>query len=228
MPLGPTVTEPAGATSHVPAPPIRMTISVTSASRAAPRRAMISPMNTNGIVLAIRCAKLACRNGAVKMPHTWAKFRGQIPSLSSRLESSVLITSTTHISTTIPASRAIPSTCSSPRRRTVGTLVLMWTTLLQGLDRNRERDLRAVTQRWREHELAGAVSAAAARAEPVDGQRDRRREMAGVAGPAALARPDRPAEAGARPLQHRRGVRTGVHARPHPLHSRLQRHPVEL
>ena len=30
---------------------------------------MISPMNTNGTVLAIRCCQLTWMNGAVKMPH---------------------------------------------------------------------------------------------------------------------------------------------------------------
>ena len=54
-------TVPAGATSHVPSPPTTTTISVTSASRVAPHSAMITPMNTNGIVLSIRCVQLTCR-----------------------------------------------------------------------------------------------------------------------------------------------------------------------
>ena len=52
-----------------------ITIPVTRASLPAPVRAMITPMNTNGIVFEIRWAKLTCRNGAVRMPHRRPKLR---------------------------------------------------------------------------------------------------------------------------------------------------------
>ena len=64
------------AISHVPRPPTTITIAVTSASRRRPRSAMITPMNTNGIVLSTRCGeKLACRNGEVKIAHRWPMLR---------------------------------------------------------------------------------------------------------------------------------------------------------
>ncbi len=90
-----------GAISHVPIPPTTITISVTINRRTAPRRAMITPMNMNGIVLSIRCWKLAWMNGEVKIPHRWSTLRGMIPSLSRWLESTVLITSISHIKATI-------------------------------------------------------------------------------------------------------------------------------
>ena len=61
--------------SHVPIPPTTITISVTSANRLAPWRAMISPMNTNGTVFAIRCCQLTWMNGAVKMPQRCSMLR---------------------------------------------------------------------------------------------------------------------------------------------------------
>ena len=119
----------AGETSHVPIPPTTITISVTSANRLAPCSAMITPMNTNGIVLSIRCGQLTCMNGAVKMPQMWSKLRGRMPSLSRLFESSVLITSMNHMSTTIPASSGDPFQLrlTSTNR---GTGPLAWNRLL--------------------------------------------------------------------------------------------------
>ena len=95
--------------NHVPRPPSTITVSVTHARRPAPRRATIAPMNTSGIVLPIRWAKLACRNGEVRMPHKRPTLRGQMPSLSRPLESSVLTISRIHITATRPISSSKPA-----------------------------------------------------------------------------------------------------------------------
>ena len=66
-------------------------------------------MNTSGIVLSIRCWKLAWRNGAVMIPHRWLTFRAYSPSLSRRLESIELMISTIHMSPMITTSSVMPS-----------------------------------------------------------------------------------------------------------------------
>src|SRR5688572_11580195 len=60
------------------------------------------PSTRNGIVLAIRCPKPACRNGEAAMPASPSASRGWMPALS-RFPAATSIASTSHIRSTIAA-----------------------------------------------------------------------------------------------------------------------------
>src|SRR5215211_1597817 len=98
-----------GAISHTPRPLTSATIAVTAITRAAPLRAISTPITTNGTVLPIRWPKPAWRNGAVTMPIRPSVSCGSIPYWSSLWLSIVSTTSDTHITRTIRPMTAKPS-----------------------------------------------------------------------------------------------------------------------
>src|SRR4051794_16541428 len=92
----------------------------------------------------------------------------------------------------------------------------------------RERDLGARSQPRGEYELVGRVRAAAERPEAVDGQGDRGREMARVAGAAAACRDDRATDRRARALEQADGRFARVHAGPLAHERRLEAGAADL
>ena len=100
--------ELSGPISHVPRPPTTTMISVASATRLAPLKAIAAPSTRNGSVLPIRWSKPPCRNGEATTPSSPSISRGSMPCESQFVLNTWSRISTTHMIATIPATNRMP------------------------------------------------------------------------------------------------------------------------